>query len=94
MPKQVVPFTGFDQVGLIRDIPPVALPPNAFSDVRNVRFKDGAVRKMEGEVHIFPNLFDSADGMLSYDGTALKYIVWWPNPNIIDNNRGYYLIIR
>ena len=92
MPKQVVPFTGFDQVGLIRDIPPVALPPNAFSDVRNVRFKDGAVRKMEGEVNIFPNLFDN--GALSYDGSVLKYIVWWPNPNIIDNNQGYYLIIR
>ena len=92
MPKQVVPITGFDQVGVVLDSPPVSLPPNALSNVRNVRFKDGAVRKMEGEVNLFPNLFD-ANG-LSYDGSILKYIVWWPNPNIIDENRGYYLVIR
>ena len=92
MPTQVVPFVGFDQVGVNLDTPPVALPPQAISDARNVRFKDGAVRKMEGEVNIFPNLFD--DGELSYDGTILKYVAWWPNPNIIDSNRGYYLIIR
>ena len=59
MPNQVVPITGFDQVGVILDSPPVSLPPNALSDVRNVRFKDGAVRKMEGEVNLFPNLFDA-----------------------------------
>ena len=91
MPNQVVPITGFDQVGVILDSPPVSLPPNALSDVRNVRFKDGAVRKMEGEVNLFPNLFDG-DGV-SYNGDILKYVVWWPNPNIIDDNRGYYLII-
>ena len=91
MPQQVIPITGFDQVGVIRDTPPVALPPNALSDARNVRFKDGAVRKMEGEVNIFPNLFDDAG--VSYDGSILKYVVWWPNPNRIDENRGYYLVI-
>ena len=92
MPKQVIPFTGFDQVGVIKDTPPVALPPNAFSDCRNIRFKDGAVRKMEGEVNIFPNLFDT--GTVSYDESTLKYIVWWPNPNLVDSNQGYYLIIK
>ena len=92
MPTQVIPITGFDQVGVIKDSPPVSLPPNALSDALNVRFKDSSVRKMEGEVNIFPNLFD--DGTLSYDGTTMKYIVWWPNPNLIDENKGYYLIIR
>ena len=46
---------------------------------------------MEGEVNLFPNLFDG-DGV-SYNGDILKYVAWWPNPNIIDENRGYYLII-
>ena len=92
MPEQILPITGLDQVGVIKDTPPVALPPNAFSDVRNVRFKDGAVRKMEGEVNILPNLFDN--GALSYDGSVMKYVVWWPNPNLADNNSGYYLIIK
>ena len=97
MPNQVVPITGFDQVGVILDSPPVSLPPNALSDVRNVRFKDGAVRKMEGEVNLFPNLFDGTDPVtgnpVSYDGSILKYVAWWPNPNIIDENQGYYLLI-
>ena len=95
MPKQIVPLTGLDQVGVIRDNPPVSLPPNAFSDVRNVRFKEGSVRKMEGEVNAFPNLFDAAlPSTDSFDGSILKYVVWWPNPNVVDNNRGYYLVIR
>ena len=91
MPRQVIPLTELDQIGVIKDSPPVSLPPNAFSDVRNVRFKDNAVRKMEGEVNIFPNLFD--DGEFSYNGNRLKYVVWWPNPNVIDTNQGYYLLI-
>ena len=47
---------------------------------------------MEGEVNILPNLFDN--GALSYDGSVMKYVVWWPNPNLADNNSGYYLIIK
>ena len=56
MPDQIVPITQLDRNGVILDVPPVSLPPNVFTDARNVRFKDGAVRKMEGEVNIFPDL--------------------------------------
>ena len=95
MPKQVIPITGLDTVGVIKDSPPVSLPPNAFSDARNVRFKDGSVRKMEGEVNIFPNLFDVGD-LTHGSGTSkrvLKYVAWWPNPNLISSQSGYYLVI-
>lgn len=98
MAGQVLPITQLDQTGVILDTPPAALPPNAFSDVRNVRFKDGAVKKMEGEVNIFPNLFDDSNNLIdgvaaNFDGAVLKYVVWWPNPNLIASNKGYYLVI-
>ena len=98
MANQVLPITQLDQVGLILDTPPASLPPNAFSDVNNIRFKDGSVKKMEGEVNIFPNLFDDTTNQINglsanFDGSIIKYCAWWPNPNLINNNKGYYLVI-
>lgn len=98
MASQVLPINQLDQVGVILDTPAAALPPNAFSDASNVRFRDGAARKMEGEVNIFPNLFDDSSNLIggvpaNFDGSILKYVVWWPNPNILPQNQGYYLVI-
>lgn len=98
MASQVLPINQLDQAGLILDMPPVSLPPNAFSDVQNVRFKNGAVQKMEGEVNIFPNLFDDSNNLINgiaanFDGSLIKYIAWWDNPNITVFNQGYYLVI-
>lgn len=87
MPSQVVPIQGVDQVGLVQDISPVALPQNAFSDCRNVRFRDSAVSKMEGEVNILPYI-DTQN-----DEDVVQYVAWWPNPNLAFANAGYYLII-
>ena len=86
MPKEVVPITGLDTVGLIEDVPPVSLPPAAFSDCRNVRFRDGCVQKMEGDVNIMPYIrLDPTD--------VLRYVAWWPNPNLAFASLGYYLVI-
>ena len=85
MPVNIVPVTQLDQAGIIIDTPPVAIPPNAFTDAQNVRFRDGAVSKMEGEVNIFPNLFGTTD--------IIKYVAWWPSPNLAQLNTGYYLVI-
>jgi len=90
MPDQVVPITGLDQTGVILDTPPVALPPNAFTNAKNVRFKDGAVRKMEGEVNIFEGMTDFFNQ--STVG-ALQYIAWWPSPNQTTDDRGYYIFV-
>ena len=65
MVEQVLPINNLDEAGVILDIPSVALPPNAFSNVRNVRFKDGSVRKMKGEVNIFPNIFDDSSNLIN-----------------------------
>ena len=88
MPEQILPLTGLDQTGVILDNPPVSLPPTAFSDALNVRFKDGAVRKMEGELNIFPDLNVTDD-----PSATIKYVAWWANPNLSFLNRGYFLVI-
>ena len=97
MPDQILPLTGLDQTGVILDTPPVALPPTAFSDCLNVRFKDGAVRKMEGELNIFPDLVTNilAGQVPPITDTAatIKYTTWWANPNLAGVNSGYYLVI-
>jgi hypothetical protein len=48
--KKLIPITGLDQAGIIKDSPPHILPPNAFSDGKNIRFKDGSVQKRKGTI--------------------------------------------
>ena len=93
MPPQILPVSGLDTVGLIKDQPPSSLPPQAFSDCRNVRFRDGAVLKMEGDVNIFPNLGGGDSDAFIDSDAEIKYVAWWPNPNLVLENSGYYLII-
>ena len=90
MPDQVVPVTQVASTGVILDTPPVALPPNAFTNARNVRFRDGAVRKMEGEVDIFAGmeLFFEQDHV-----QQLQFLAWWPSPNQATNDAGYYIFV-
>ena len=67
MPTQVLPVTEIAKAGVIMDTPSVSLPPNVFSNVENVRFRDGAVRKMEGEMRLFPH-------------TNVAYVAYWRGP--------------
>ena len=85
MPDNVIPVNELDKMGLIADTPSTAIPPNSFSDCLNVRFRDGAVSKMQGEVNIFRDIFAETD--------VVKYVAWWPSPNLAQVNSGYYLVI-
>ena len=86
MPKQIIPVTGLSDAGLIADMPPVTLPPNAFSDCNNVRFRNGAASKVRGAIDIMPFVM-----LGTYD--VLKYVAWWPSPNLAIFNQGYYLLV-
>ena len=44
----IVPITDVGKVGIIEDIPPYNLPPNAWSGGNNVRFLDNGVKKIDG----------------------------------------------
>ena len=73
MPTQVLPITDIASLGVIQDTPNYSLPPNAFSDVQNVRFRDNAIRKMTGE----ENLFNTS---ITLEGDV-GYVAYWPSPS-------------
>lgn len=46
-------FTDLGKIGIIKDVQPQELPTNAWSDGINIRFKDGGVERMKGELQVF-----------------------------------------
>ena len=44
----IVPIENLGEIGIIKDIPPYQLPPNAWSDGNNVRVLDNAIKKCTG----------------------------------------------
>lgn len=90
------PITNLSQHGLVIDTAPSSIAQNAFSDGKNVRFGNGAVNKMEGEV-LLNNIAADTNLDTIYSGTgntlgASKYIAYWPNPNLGDLY-GYYIYV-
>ena len=71
MPDQVIPINDLVAHGLNEDSIAASLPPNAFSDLQNVRFNDGAVRKFAGEevINFATSLSD------------IVYIAYWRRPS-------------
>ena len=73
--------------GIVRDTPAVLLNPGVFSDGRNVRFDNAAVRKMEGHVQILPDLTGA---------TNPHFGIHWPRPedryNIYANAQNIYRV--
>ena len=71
MPGQIIPINNLSEIGLIEDTPSVSLPPNAFSDCQNVRFRDGAVRKMRANSDFLTNI-----GL-----EGIRLVAHWPAPS-------------
>ena len=71
--KQLIPVQGVDEVGIIRDVPAHALPPNAWSDGRNIYFKNSTVYKRQGTVRAFDEITD--------DDVEIAHLAYWPNPD-------------
>ena len=79
MAEETISVTDIASKGVIIDTPPVALEPNVFTDVRNVRFKDGAVRKMSGEL-LLNNIVEDLVPANELFG-QVRYFAVWENPN-------------
>lgn len=77
MADEIISVTDVASKGVVIDTPPVALAPNIFTDVRNVRFKDGAVRKMEGELLLNNVSVTLGSGTIG----KIRYFAVWENPN-------------
>ena len=79
MAEETISVTDIASKGVIIDTPPVALEPNVFTDVRNVRFKDGAVRKITGEL-LLNNIVEDLVPANELFG-QVRYFAVWENPN-------------
>jgi hypothetical protein len=77
MADEIISVTDVASKGVVIDTPPVALAPNIFTDVRNIRFKDGAVRKMEGELLLNNVSVTLGSGTIG----KIRYFAVWENPN-------------
>ena len=80
MAEDTISITDIATQGVVIDTPPVALSANVFTDVRNIRFKDGAVRKITGELL----LNDIASDLTAPGETfgQVRYFAVWENPNL------------
>jgi len=67
MPQQIIPILDLASAGLVEDTASVSLPPNVLSDVKNVRFKGGAITR-------FPSNVDKITSL-----TSVVYIAYWPS---------------
>ena len=72
---QPIKIRGGDKIGIIKDSPAFSLPPSAYTDGRNVRFHDGVVSKIPGEVNILGSLVNMSNNMVDPE-----HIAYWPNP--------------
>ena len=62
----ILDISNLGEVGVISDIRPHALPPNALSTALNVRFRDGQAERMYGE-SVWHTLPSSAFYLMPYD---------------------------
>jgi len=81
MSGQIVPINDIASAGVVKDLPAASLATNIFTDCLNVRFRDGAVRKMEGEQAITTPFTD-----------PIVYMAFWNNPNLATGT-GYYIVV-
>jgi len=84
MAEEIISVVDIASKGVVIDTPPVALAENIFTDVKNVRFKDGAVRKMEGELLL--NDIVGATGQV-------RYFAVWENPNLQPTGLYYIYVV-
>ena len=91
MAEEIISVTGIAEQGVVKDTPPVALSPNVFTDVRNVRFKDGAVRKITGEL-LLNNITEDLVPANEKFG-QVRYFAVWENPNLAPHGCYYIWVV-
>jgi hypothetical protein len=84
MAEEIISVVDIASKGVVVDTPPVALAQNIFTDVKNIRFKDGAVRKIEGEL-----LLNDITGVTG----QTRYFAVWENPNLQPTGLYYIWVV-
>jgi len=72
---QLVPIQSVGEIGLVKDIPPYNLPPNAWSDGNNIRFLDNGVKKIAGYQEVMDDCPFSPFYVIPYLSVGGTY--WW-----------------
>jgi hypothetical protein len=91
MAEDVISVTDIASMGVVIDTPPIALAPNVFTDVRNVRFKDGAARKIEGELLLNDITSDITTAGETFG--QVRYFAVWENPNLAPHGCYYIWVV-
>lgn len=73
MPVVTVPTLG--QYGLIRDQPPEELPLNAFSNVRNMRFRNGKASRFNGHAQLYATPSVAPYFVWNYETSTSRYVI-------------------
>ena len=92
---QLVPVVGVDQLGIVRDVPAHVLAPTAWSNGRNISFKNGSANKRKGSVKVFPDLLDmklASNGNSAgfVDSDQIIHIDYWAEPSVAK----YVMVVR
>ncbi|MDA7496072.1 hypothetical protein N8457_00120 [bacterium] len=73
--KKLLPVIGLDQTGIIKDVPGHILPPNAFTDGKNVFFKNSSVQKRKGTIKAVDNATAIVATVSSTAGNTMTFDV-------------------
>ena len=98
----LVPIADLGSVGIIKDMPPYAIPPSAWSNGNNIRFLNNGVKKIRGytEVmatcpfapyYIFP--YEDASGNYFWFAFGTDDIAVWDNTDWTDITRQKTLVL-
>jgi hypothetical protein len=98
----LVPINDLGSIGIIKDIPPYALPENAWSDGNNVRFLNNGVKKIRGYTEVMATCpfapyyilpYEDANGNYYWLAFGTDDIAVWDNTNWTDITRQTTLVL-
>ena len=83
--KKLLPVINLDQAGIIKDVPGHILPPNAFTDGKNIFFKNESVHKRKGTIKAFDNAAQISATLVSAQAASTPDFVFDIDPALSVN---------
>jgi len=92
----LVPINDLGSIGIIKDVPPYSLPPNAWSNGNNIRFLNNGVKKIRGYTEVMATCpfapyyilpYEDANGNYYWLAFGTDDIAVWDNANWTDITR-------
>ena len=99
----LVPINDLGSIGIIKDMPPYAIPPSAWSNGNNIRFLNNGVKKVKGYTEVMATCPFAPYYIFPYEDAAGNYywfafgeddIAVWDNTNWTDITRQKTLVLN